>query len=321
MVGSLGSRRFIRVGISSCLLGEAVRFDAGHKRNPLVKELLGRHFEWVSVCPEVESGMGIPREPVRLVGDPIRPRMIGVKSAKDHTRAMEKFSRARVHALAEMDLSGYILKSRSPSCGVHRVKLYADNGGPGVGSSRGIFARHLLEAFPWLPIEEEGRLNDARIRENFIERVFCYRRWRDLLDEGLTPARLVAFHTAHKVLLLAHSPARAAKLGRIVAEAKGQAGLARAYGDPFFEALTHRATPARHANALQHMAGHFKRVLPAKDRKELAGIIDDYRRGIVPLVVPVTLIRHFVRKHGIAYLLRQVYLNPHPKELMLRNQV
>jgi len=312
-------RQRIRVGISSCLLGRKVRYDGGHKRDPFVTDLLGLHFIWVPVCPEVEAGMGIPREAVRLEGEAEQPRMIGNKTKKDYTRMMESFSRTRVRAIAEMGLSGYILKARSPSCGMGRVKLYRTSG-PGK-QTRGIFARQLLERMPHLPVEEEGRLHDPILRENFVERVFCYRRWQDLLDGGLTRGGLVAFHAAHKCILLAHGPAHIAELGRLVARAQKltPARLAKRYAAIFFGALAHRATRRRHANVLEHMAGFLKKVLAAPEKAELREAIEDYRKGTTPLVVPVTLIRHFARRHGVGYLRNQFYLNPHPKELALRN--
>ena len=313
--------RTIHVGISSCLLGKKVRYDGGHKRDPFVNDLLGLYVTWVPVCPEVEVGMGIPREAVRLEGEADRPRMIGGKTRKDYTRAMESFSRTRVRAIAGMGLSGYVLKARSPSCGMERVKLYGASGPK--GRARGIFARHLLEQMPHLPVEEEGRLNDPVLRENFVERVFCYRRWQDLLEGGLTRGKLSAFHAAHKYILLAHSPAHAAGLGRLVAGAKAltPARLAGRYADLFFEALAHHTTRKRHVNVLQHMAGFFKKTLSPGEKAELQESIGDYHRGYTPLIVPVTLIRHFVRLHDVPWLRDQIYLNPHPKELALRNHV
>jgi len=243
-------RQPIRVGISSCLLGDKVRHDGGHKRDAFVNDLLGLAFTWVRVCPEVEAGMGIPRESVRLTGGADRPRMIGHQTGKDYTRVMESYSRTRVRAIAGMNLSGYILKARSPSCGMERVKLYGTSGPK--GQTRGIFARHLLAHLPHLPVEEEGRLHDPVLRENFVERVFCYRRWQDLLEEGPTRAMIVAFHAAHKYLLLAHSPARTAALGRLVARAGAlaPARLAGRYAALFFETLAQRATRKRHPREL-----------------------------------------------------------------------
>jgi uncharacterized protein YbgA (DUF1722 family)/uncharacterized protein YbbK (DUF523 family) len=313
----------IRIGISSCLLGQKVRYDGGHQRDAVITDLFGRHFAWVPVCPEVESGMGVPREPVRLEGDPDRPNLVGVKTGADHTRKMERFSRARVKALQALGLSGYILKARSPSCGMARVKLYGEGGTFAGRKATGIFARRLLTAMPHLPVEEEGRLRDPGIRENFITRVFCYHRWRSLVGGRFTRGRLVAFHTAHKFLLRAHSVERLRRLGRLVADAKRftPARLADRYEALFFETLSRRATTKRHADVLTHMAGFFKQQLSKEEKAELAGLIEDFRQGLIPLVVPVTLLKHYVLKFQNAALAGQIYLNPHPKELMLRNHV
>ncbi len=317
-----GHRIRPRIGISSCLLGAEVRWDGGHKRDRFVTDTLGSCFEWVPVCPELEVGMGVPREPVRLAGNPESPRMVGVKSGKDWTRAMGDYSRDRVRGLAKLDLSGYLFKSDSPSCGMGRVRVHPE-AGMAVKKGRGLFARILMEAFPLLPAEEEGRLRDPALRENFIERVFAYRRWRDLEAAGCRRGDLVAFHTAHKFLILSHSPRHCQALGRLVAGAKRHAPrrLAALYGGTLMEALRIPATVKRHFNVLQHLAGFLKEKLDAAEKRELGEVLEDYRRGLVPLVVPLTLLKHHVRRHDVAALAGQVYLNPHPKELMLRNHV
>ncbi|HYB70720.1 MAG TPA: DUF523 and DUF1722 domain-containing protein [Candidatus Bathyarchaeia archaeon] len=312
----------IRVGISACLLGEEVRYDGGHQKDHYVTEVLARHFRWVPVCPELEVGMGVPREPVRLVGPAGAPRMLGVTSGADHTDRMSAFARRRVQDLAREGLSGYILKRGSPSCGMERVKLYPERGAPsrdGVG----LFAHALMEALPLLPIEEEGRLNDARIRDNFITRIFAYRRLTALREAAPRPGDVVAFHTAHKYLLLAHSPTAYARLGREVARVPRPARVRwlDGYAQGFMRALMVPATTKKHVNVLQHLAGFFKDHIGAGEKRELLGLIDDYARGLVPLVVPITLINHHVARFDVAYVRDQVYLRPHPKELMLRNHV
>jgi uncharacterized protein YbgA (DUF1722 family)/uncharacterized protein YbbK (DUF523 family) len=310
----------IRIGVSSCLLGESVRWDGGHKRDRFLTELFARYFEWVPVCPELEVGMGIPREPVRLVGDAEAPRMVATKSGTDWTDRMERFARERVRAIRELDLSGYILKSDSPSCGVERVKVYA-GGGPGVRKGVGIFARRLREEIPLLPVEEEGRLHDAKLRENFIERIFAHRRWRDLVASGSRRGDLVAFHTAHKLLILSHGPEAYRRMGRLVAEAKQHPPrrLAELYGAALMEALRIPATTRSHFNVLQHLAGHLTDRLEPESKRELHAVLEDYRRGLVPLVVPITLLKHHVARHDIGSVRDQVYLSPHPEEMMLRN--
>ena len=322
MTDDPGVRRPIRIGISSCLLGEPVRFDGGHKRDPFLTETFGAFVEWVPVCPEVECGFGTPRESMRLVHVDNGVRLLTVRTAVDLTDRMVEYARRRVAALDAEDLSGYVLKKDSPSCGMDRVKIYSTRGAP-ERSGRGIFAARLVERFPSLPVEEEGRLSDARLRENFIERVFAYWRLRRLFSDRWSLRALVDFHTAHKLILMAHSPEAYRQLGRLVARARGvgRADLKRRYTEMFMSALTVIATPRRHTNVLQHMAGYFKECLDASSKAELGTAIDDYRRGLVPLVVPMTLLRHYVRVHRVKYLAGQLYLAPHPKELMLRNHV
>ena len=314
--------RPIRIGISACLLGQQVRFDGGHKRDAFLTDTFGRFVEWLPVCPEVECGLGTPREAMRLVRSEQGLRLVTTKSGQDLTAPMERVARSRVKALASEELSGYILKKDSPSCGLERVKVYDHHGVP-ARDGRGLFAAALTAAYPDLPVEEEGRLYDPGLRDNFVERVFAYWRLRGLFTGRWSVGALVEFHTAHKLLLLAHAPEAYRRLGRLVAEARAipRRELQRGYTTAFMQALKHLATPRRHTNVLQHMAGYFKNQLDAASTRELGAVIDDYRRGLVPLIVPVTLIRHYVRIHEVHYLAGQIYLEPHPKELMLRNHV
>lgn len=314
--------RPIRVGISSCLLGNAVRYDGGHKRDRYLTDTLSCFFEWVPVCPEVEMGLGTPRETLRLEGDPETPRMVFAKSREDQTARMQAWAKTRLDGLARLDLCGYILKSDSPSCGMERVRVYGSGGIPSKNGV-GIFARALMERLPLLPVEEEGRLHDLPLRENFVERVFCCRRWRDLVAGRITLGKLVAFHAAHKLLLLAHSPKHYTELGRLVAGAKGLSPteLETRYGTLFMGALRVKATAKKHTNVLQHILGYLKRRLDARDKSEILALIADYQEGLVPLVVPLTLLKHHLATIEVPYLQDQLYLNPHPKELMLRNHV
>jgi uncharacterized protein YbgA (DUF1722 family)/uncharacterized protein YbbK (DUF523 family) len=312
----------VRIGISACLLGEEVRFDGGHKRDQYVTTVLGRHVDWVPVCPEMEMGLGVPREPLRLVGDPSAPRLVTVKTNVDHTARMLAWARERGEALRAMELDGYLLKSKSPSCGMERVRVYTEAGMPSR-SGPGLFARVLMEAMPSLPVEEEGRLNDPRRRENFIVRVFSHHRWRRLIRGRVRAADLVAFHARHKLLLMAHSEPHLRALGRLVARAGAERLTERRcqYAEAFFAALEVPTTIRKHCNVLQHIAGHFRERLERRDRAGLHETIADYRRGLVPLVVPLTLLKHYVRKFELEYLRDQVYLDPHPGELMLLNHV
>jgi uncharacterized protein YbgA (DUF1722 family)/uncharacterized protein YbbK (DUF523 family) len=317
-----GDESPVLVCISSCLLGEKVRFDGGHKRDAYVVETLGRFFAWHAVCPEVEMGLGTPRETLRLAGDHRAPRLRFRTGGEDITDAMQSWASKRLDQIASLDPSGYILKSDSPSCGMERVRVYGKGDVPSRNGV-GIYARALMEAFPLLPVEEEGRLHDMRLRENFVERVFSFRRWRDLVARGLTRGRLVEFHTAHKLLLLSHSPRHYQDLGRLVASPglHGRRELEARYGELFMAALRVKTTPRRHANVLQHIAGYLKRDLDGGDKAELQSVIGDHAKGLVPLIVPITLIKHHLRRIPVPYLQNQVYLDPHPKELMLRNHV
>lgn len=308
-----------RIGISSCLLGDEVRFDGGHKRDRFLTDTLASHVEWVRVCPEVEVGMGVPRETLRLVRVNGDTRMITTRTGVDHTDAMRRFAARRAGELARADLRGYVLKKDSPSCGMERVKVFGDAQGARIGV--GTYAEVLKARFPFLPIEEEGRLGDPALRENFIERVFAYDRLRALFDGRWTRQSLVAFHTAHKMALLAHSTTAYQELGRLVAAAAEmpRADLRRRYEELFMAALAKPATLKRQANVLMHMAGHLKTTIDEASRRELLDSIDECRRGRVPLTVPLTLLRHHARQHHAAYLLGQTYLEPHPRELMLRN--
>ncbi len=313
----------VRIGVSQCLLGENVRFDGGHKRDPFLTGTLARHVEFVPVCPEVELGMGIPREPVRLEGRVEAPRMVGVRTGADHTEAMNAFARRRARALDAQDLCGYILKKGSPSCGMERVEVHRREGGPPGRHGTGLFARALLDHAPLLPVEEEGRLRDPVLRENFVERIFAYRRWKDFLAVRWSVGRLAAFHTAHKFFFLSHSPVHYSGLGRITARARELgAGPARErYGRLFMAAAARPATASRHASVLRQLAGLLGKEIDAAARAELAEAIGAYRSGRLPLVVPVTLIRHHARAANVECLLGQVYLEPHPGELLLRNHV
>jgi uncharacterized protein YbgA (DUF1722 family)/uncharacterized protein YbbK (DUF523 family) len=313
----------IRLGVSACLLGDEVRYDGGHKRDAFLTDTLGPFVEWVRVCPEVEVGLGVPRPPIRLVGDATAPRLVVEKTGEDLTARMQRWARRRAAELAALGLHGYVLKKSSPSCGLFRVRVHGEGRGMPGGAGRGLFAAALVEALPSLPIEEEGRLTDAGLREAFIERVFGAARWQAFTAARPRARDLVAFHAAHKLTVLAHSPRDYAALGRIVAGAgaRGIGDVVERYGETFQRALAVRATRGRHANVLQHLAGFFKPQLADDERAELMEVIEDYRRGLVPLVVPITLIKHHVRRLGIAYLADQVYLNPHPRELMLRNHV
>lgn len=311
----------IRVGISSCLLGEEVRYDAGHKHNGYITRILGRCFEYVPACPEVAIGLGVPRAPIRLAGDPRAPRAIGVNDPTlDVTEKLDQYARSMVEP--SRTLSGYIFKRGSPSCGMERVQVFGEKGMPSSNGA-GIFARRLTRELPLMPAEEEGRLNDPALRENFVTRVYVFHHWQRLLDEGITPARLVDFHTRHKMLIRAHGEQGYRRLGRLVAEADAREleQLAREYVHLLMRTLGSPATRKQHSNVLSHLAGYLKREIDSGDKAELTRLIDEYRNGRVPLVAPVTMLKHHFRRCPDPYVGHQVYLDPHPEELQLRNFV
>jgi uncharacterized protein YbgA (DUF1722 family)/uncharacterized protein YbbK (DUF523 family) len=312
----------IKLGISSCLLGEKVRYDGGHKLDRFLTGILGRYIEWVPVCPEVECGLSVPREAMRLVGAPDSYRLVTIHGGVDHTDRMLRWARKRLPELEKENLCGFVFKSRSPSSGMNRVKIYTPSGQPRYAGS-GIFAGTFRKHFPWIPVEDEGRLNDPKLRENFIERIFVMKRWQEFNQGRRSIGNLVAFHTGVKLLVLSHSPKHYTDLGRLVAHAKDRP-LQDLYDDYFrtlMDGLHLIATVRKNTNVLQHMMGYFKRQLSRDEKQELSEWIDHYRRERVPLIVPLSLIQHYVRKYKEPYLRNQYYLNPHPMELMLRNHV
>ena len=313
----------VRIGISSCLLGEKVRFDGGHKKDEFLTSHFGRYVEWVPLCPEFEIGLGVPRESLRLVSNGKAVRLVAPRSGLDHTDRMNDWTIAQARRLADERLCGYVLKRSSPSCGLVRVKVYGNSGIPNR-DGRGLFAAGLVDCFPNLSMEEEGRLNDARLRENFVSQVFSYKRWMDLQQEGLTRARITHFHARHKYLLMAHHQDEMRALGSLIGRADRTISakrLGNEYFDAFCKVMRHTPTRRNHTNVLQHIGGYFSDKLAADDRAELTEVIDRYRRDRLPLIVPVTLIRHYVRKLDIEYLKDQIYLDPHPDELNLLNQL
>ncbi|MFW2364855.1 MAG: YbgA family protein [Desulforhopalus sp.] len=309
----------IKIGISSCLLGNEVRFDKGHKHDRYITGTLGTYFDFLPVCPEVECGLSVPRESMRLVGDPESPRLITNKTGTDHTDRMKAWAHARVEQLAQENLCGFIFKSKSPSSGMERVKVYDKNNVPRAAGV-GLFARAFMSRFPTLPVEEEGRLHDLVLRENFIESVFVYQRWRTTVED-FTPQKLVTFHTGHKMLLRAHSEKHYRELGRIVAQAGSlePQQLLSAYQENMVAAMRLKPTVKKHVNVLMHMMGYFKKRLSSDEKQELLEVINRFRDHHIPLIVPVTLMNHYVRKYDEPYLQQQLYLNPHPSELKLRN--
>ena len=311
----------LKIGVSSCLLGNKVRYDGSHKHDRYLTGTLSHYFTFVPVCPEVECGLPTPREAMRLTGNPEAPRLVTVRSGIDHTERMTSWALERVEQLEKENLCGFIFKSRSPSSGMERVKVYGRNNVPqpvGVG----LFARAFKERFPLLPVEEEGRLHDMKLRENFIESIFVYRRWRQMTGSP-DPGSLVEFHTRHKLLLMAHSEKHYREMGRLVARAGtgGFADLLTEYQHMLLSAMQLKPTLKKHVNVLMHMMGYFKKLLSSDEKQELLTLLDQFKSGLLPLIVPITLMNHYVRKYDEPYLKDQYYLSPHPIELKLRNHV
>lgn len=312
----------IKVGISACLLGQKVRYNGGHKHDHYLTDTLGQYFDYVPVCPEAECGLGIPRESMRLVGTAENPRLMTLRTKIDHTGRMLAWANERLDQLQKEDLCGFIFKKDSPSSGMTRVKIYNEKGMPrkiGVG----IFAREFMQRFPRVPVEDEGRLHDPDLRENFIERIFVLSRWRELLSRPKRMGDIVAFHTSQKLLVLSHSPEHYRLMGKLVAEGrlKEPDALFNEYETHLMSALSRKTTVKKHRNVMQHILGYFKKVLTGDEKKELLEIIDQYVEGFLPLIVPMTLIKHYVRKYRVTYLEGQTYLNPHPLDLKLRSHV
>ena len=312
----------IIIGISECLLGMKVRFDGGHKHDRYITDTLGSYFKFQSYCPEVAVGLGVPREPIRLVGDADHPRLVGTKNETiDITEKMQQYSTQTAQKLPDM-MCGFILKSKSPTCGMERVKVYHVNGNPNA-NSQGLFAKALMQLNPCLPVEEEGRLCDPVLRENFIERVFIFRRWKDMINAGLTAEKLIQFHSQHKLSLMAHHPESYKELGKMLADLKGKdlVEFGQLYLEQLMQAFKHKATRAKNTNVLQHCAGYLKTSLDSYERQALADVSNRYRLGEIPLIVPITLLQHFFGKYPNDYMLQQSFLSPYPNELSLRNAV
>ena len=312
-----------KLGISSCLLGNEVRYDGGHKHNRYVTQTLGKYFDFVPFCPEVAIGLPTPRSPIRLVGEGDAIRVLGTDDASlDYTEKLKSYGN-RVAASLD-DYCGYIVKKDSPSCGMERVKVYQEKKeAPPVRRGSGMYTSAVMESRPELPVEEEGRLMDPGLRENFVIRVFTLFRWRCVVQEGLTPRSLVEFHTRHKFLLLAHHEATYRQLGPLVAKAGigDLDALANEYIVTLMQGLCHVATPGKQANVLMHIMGFIKNRMTDEDKTEMLDLIEMHQSGLVPVIVPITLMNHFLRRYPHEYIHKQYFLEPHPRELMLRNHI
>jgi len=312
----------IQVGISSCLLGDEVRYNGGHKHSALCTRDLSEYFDFVSVCPEVSIGLGVPRKPIRLVGDPSDPDIVGVANPEHNvTQPMKEFAREKVKELG--DLSGYIFIKGSPSCGLFRVKVYNESGFPQQEMGRGVYARVVTDTYPLLPVEEAGRLMDPVLRENFITRVFAYQTFISLKKAGLTAKKLIDFHASYKYTLMAHDPQSHASLGRMLADLGNQdlAELGDRYLQALMESLTKKASRKSNTNVLSHIQGYLKNHLSSKEKEKLVEAIEQYRNGIIPLIVPIILLKNHFHTYPNEYIAKQSYLQPYPDNLSLRNTI
>jgi len=312
----------IKIGISRCLLGDKVRYDGGHKWDRFITDTLGLYLKWVPVCPEVECGLGVPREAMHLEGNPANPRLVTIQTKIDHTEKMKVWAGKRIDDLEKEELCGFIFKSGSPSSGMERVKIYGESGRP-AKSGVGIFAKEFMTRFPLLPVEDEGRLHDPQLRENFIERIFTLKRWRVVATQKGGLKSLIDFHTRHKFLILSHSRRHYQEMGRLVARSDPTPLKERmeTYQKLLLEALRLKSTPKKQADVLSHLGGFFKKEWSAVEKQEWLEIINQYKKGLFPLIVPITLLLHYIRKYDQPYLKNQYYLEPHPLELKLRHHV
>jgi uncharacterized protein YbgA (DUF1722 family)/uncharacterized protein YbbK (DUF523 family) len=311
----------IKIGISSCLLGNKVRYDGQHKFDHFLAETLGAFMDYIPVCPEVECGLPVPRDAMRLVGDPENPRLVTIKTKTDFTDQMKSWGAKKLDELASENLCGFIFKAKSPSSGMERIKIYPIAGGVAQKNGTGIFADMFMKKFPHLPVEDDGRLHDPEIRENFIERVFAYKRWIEMIENEDTVHGLIQFHSKHKLMLMAHSPEHYRFAGQITASGDKNNLKSRQsdYLRNMMEGLKKSATLKKNFNVLQHILGYFKNELTSDEKKETLEIMENYKNGLIPLIVPVTLLNHYINKYNQEYLKEQYYLHPHPYELKLRN--
>lgn len=307
----------IPVGVSSCLLGNAVRYNGGHKHCQGLTDIWANYLQLIPVCPEVECGLPVPREPMGLRGDPRHPFLVTLQGDEDHTGPMLQYAQGKAAQLAARGLCGFIFKKGSPSCGL-KIKVEATPQNA-ARYSLGIFAGVVRASFPLLPVAEETGLKHAKGRENFITRVFCYRRWQDFLQDLPNPEKLAVFHDQHRLLLMAHSPEHLAVLNRLLTqETLAKASLLKAYGSSFMHAFTFQATTKKNVHVLQHTMKHLKPLLNNEDQMELLDLLGKYANSLVPLMAPLTLINHYARTYDIRFLKSQMYLQPYPLEQMLR---
>ncbi|WP_339671951.1 DUF523 and DUF1722 domain-containing protein [Dasania marina] len=312
----------IPVGLSACLAGQPVRYNGGHSQSRLCLDTLSQHFDFKTFCPEVAAGFGTPRPTMRLTGDPANPRL--QLSNDDQQDFTEQLQQGFSEQLAQFEhLDGYILMKNSPSCGLKRIKIYQANGYPHTERGQGLFTAALIERYPLLPVEEEGRLQDPHLRENFILRVYAHHNFR--ADVSLAPSHhtLLQFHSSYKYVLMAHNQPLYRELGRMLANAKQSdlSPLMAQYFSLFMQALSEPATVKNHCNTLLHILGYLKKSVPSEARQHIAAVIHKYRVGQLPLVTPMTLLKHYIEQFGSDYIKGQRYFEPYPETLCLSNNI
>lgn len=306
----------IQLGLSACLAGEQVRYNGGHAQSRLCLDVLSEYFSFRVFCPEVAAGFGTPRPTMRLIGDPDSPQL--VLSCGESGNLKARLLRGFENKLEKMaDLDGYILMKNSPSCGLERVKVYQPNGHPHVNRRAGLFAQALIEKYPLMPVEEEGRLHDAKLFDNFVVRVYAYHNFRHEVLQQPSLTKLIAFHSSYKYLLMAHDQNQSRKLGRLLATGKSQPLqlLIDSYFELFMQALIKPASRSNHTNTLLHVLGYLKQSVPSAARQHIAETIHKYRQGLLPLTTPVTLLKHYLNQYGSLYINSQRYLDPYPERL------
>ncbi|WP_019529549.1 YbgA family protein [Dasania marina] len=312
----------INVGLSACLAGQEVRYNGGHTQSRLCLKLLRKYFTFKTFCPEVAAGFGIPRPTMRLIGDPNKPTLtFSNDESSDLTAQLE---RGYTDKLSEFsDLDGYILMKNSPSCGLERVKVYQANGHPHQIRVQGLFAAALQQRYPLLPIEEEGRLHDPQLFENFVLRVYAYRSFKSEVVATPLMRNLLAFHSQYKYILMAHNQTAYKELGRMLGQANKNISedFVGEYFELFMRALENPANRKNHTNTLMHMLGYLRKKIPSAARQGIAAVIHKYHKGQLPLITPLTLLNHYIEQYGSDYIRSQRYLKPYPESLGLANRL
>ena len=310
------------LGVSACLLGKPVRFDGGHKKNDFILSSLSNYIDFKSVCPEMEAGFGMPRPTMQLRQQGKETRLVFSKNPEnDVTDQLVNYSALKVNQLEHLD--GFIFKKDSPSCGAFRVPVVIHKEGFRNREGVGLFAKSFIDRHPLIPVEEEGRLNDVALRENFFERVYAYRRWKKIIKSENNVQAFIEFHSRHKLLLMARGSHFYQELGRLVSGTTSKDLVKRRekYISRFMQVMKITTHRGRQVNVLQHIMGYLKQAISTEDKHELLSVFEAYRQRQLPLITPVTLLRHHLRVHPQNYISEQHYLEPFPEQLALRSSL